>query len=106
MQNRLLAGKIAIVTGAGSPIGMGRAMTLGLVRAGARVAMLDVNEDWLGPTADEVRAVGGDDSVLALVADVSDPDSAEEAVRKTIAALGGLHVLVNNAGVIHDVRDR
>ena len=64
--------------------------------------MLDVNEDWLGPTADEVRAVGGDDSVLALVADVSDPDSAEEAVRKTIAALGGLHVLVNNAGVTHD----
>ena len=62
MQDRPLAGKIAIVTGAGSPMGMGRAMTLGLVRAGARVAMLDVNEDWLGQTADEVRAVGGDDS--------------------------------------------
>ncbi len=102
MQESPLAGKIVIVTGAGSPIGMGRAMTLGLVRAGARVAMLDVNEDWLGRTADEVRAVGGDDSVLALVADVSDPDSAEEAVRKTIAALGGLHVLINNAGVTHD----
>ena len=101
MQDRPLTGKIAIVTGAGSPIGMGRAMTLGLVRAGARVAMLDVNEDWLEQTADEVRAVAGDDRVLGLVCDVSDPDGAEKAVGDTIAAFGGLHVLINNAGIIH-----
>ena len=42
-----LEGRIAIVTGAASPIGMGRSITTGLVRAGARVAMLDINEDWL-----------------------------------------------------------
>ena len=101
MQDRTLAGKVAIVTGAGSPIGLGRAMTLALVRAGARVAMLDVDEDWLEQTANEVRAGGGDDRVLALVCDVSDPDSAEEAVRRTIAGLGGLHVLVNNAGMMN-----
>ena len=76
-------------------------MTLALVQAGTRVAMLDVNEQWLEQTANEVRAVGGDDSVLALVCDVSDPDSAEEAVRKTIAGLGDLHVLINNAGTIN-----
>ena len=102
MQGRPLDGKVAIVTGAGSPIGMGRAMTLAFVRAGARVAMLDVNEAWLDRSANEVRQVGGDDSVRALVCNVSDPDGAEEAVRKTVAALGGLHVLVNNAGTIHD----
>ena len=46
-----LEGRIAIVTGAASPIGMGRSITTGLVRAGARVAMLDINEDWLSETA-------------------------------------------------------
>ena len=101
MHDRPLEGKVAIVTGAGSPMGMGRAMTLALVRAGARVAMLDVNENWLEQTAADVRRVGGDDCVLALVCDVSDSDGAEEAVRKTIAVLGGLHVLINNAGIIH-----
>ena len=101
MQDKPLTGKVAIVTGAGSPIGMGRAMTLGLVQAGARVAMLDVNEQWLEQTANEVRSIGGDDSVLALVCDVSDPESAEDAVRKTIAGLGDLHVLINNAGTIN-----
>ena len=96
-----LDGKVAIVTGAGSPTGLGRAMTLALVRAGARVAMLDVDEGWLERTADEVRAIGGDDCVLTLVCDVSDPDSVGEAVRRTIDGLGGLHVLVNNAGMMN-----
>ena len=101
MQDRPLTGRVAIVTGAGSPRGMGRAMTLAFVRAGAHVAMLDVDKDWLEQSADDVRAVGGEGSVLALVCDVSDPEDAEEVVRRTISALGGLHVLVNNAGVIH-----
>ena len=77
MQDKPLTGKVAIVTGAGSPIGMGRAMTIALVQAGARVAMLDINEKWLEQSANEVRAVGGDDCVLALVCDVSDPESVE-----------------------------
>ena len=99
MLHRPLAGKVAIVTGAGSPIGLGRAMTLGLVQAGARVAMLDVNEDWLEQTANDVREIGGDNCVITRVCDVSDAESAEEAVHKTIAGLGGLHILVNNAGI-------
>ena len=98
MQPKPLNGKVAIVTGAGSPIGMGRAMTFALVQAGARVAMLDINEEWLEQSAGEVRAAGGDDCVLDLVCDISDPESVEDAVRKTIAGLGGLHVLINNAG--------
>ncbi len=101
MQDPPLKGKIAIVTGAGSPRGMGRAMALGFVRAGARVAMLDVNEEWLDQAAADVGRAGGQDSVLALVCDVSDPNSVEEAVGRTIGELGGLHVLVNNAGIIH-----
>ena len=101
MQDKPLTGKVAIVTGAGSPIGMGRAMTFALVEAGARVAMMDINEEWLVQSADEVRSAGGDDCVLDLVCDISDPESVEEAVRKTIAGLGGLHVLINNAGTIN-----
>ena len=100
MQNRPLAGKVAIVTGAGSPKGLGRAMVLGLVQAGARVAMLDVNKAWLERAARDVREVGGDNCVLTQVSDVSDPASAEEVVRKTIAGFGGLHILINNAGIM------
>ncbi len=95
----VLQGKIAIVTGAASPIGMGRSITTALVRAGARVAMLDINEDWLDQTANDMREIGGDDSVLPIVADVTNPESAQQAVDRTIAEMGGLHILVNNAGI-------
>jgi NAD(P)-dependent dehydrogenase (short-subunit alcohol dehydrogenase family) len=93
-----LQGKVAIVTGAGSPIGIGRAITLGFVGAGARVAMLDINQSWLEQSVGEARTVGGADCALAVVADVTDPDAVAQAVRRTIAELGGLHILVNNAG--------
>jgi NAD(P)-dependent dehydrogenase (short-subunit alcohol dehydrogenase family) len=98
MAEGALHGKVAIVTGAGSPIGIGRAITLGFVRAGARVAMLDINRGWLEQSVGEAWAVGGADCALAVVADVTDPDAVAQAVRRTIAELGGLHILVNNAG--------
>ena len=95
----VLQGKVAIVTGAASPIGMGRAITEGLVRAGARVAMLDINQDWLEQSSNDMRELGGDDSVLPIIADVTDPESALQAVERTIREMGGLHILVNNAGI-------
>lgn len=98
MAEPVLQGKVAIVTGAGSPIGLGRAMAIALARAGARVALLDVNPATLEQTAAEVRTLAGHDQVLTIVADVSDPAAGEDAVARTIAELGGLHVLVNNAG--------
>jgi NAD(P)-dependent dehydrogenase (short-subunit alcohol dehydrogenase family) len=93
-----LQGKVAIVTGAGSPIGIGRAITLGFVRAGARVAMLDLNQTWLEQSVREAKAIGGEDCALAIVADVTDPDAVEQAVHRTMAEFGGLHILLNNAG--------
>ena len=93
-----LRGKVAIVTGAGSPIGIGHAITAAFVRAGARVAMVDINREWLDESAREVRGMGGDDCVLPIVADVADYEAVEAAVNRTIAELGGLHILVNNAG--------
>ena len=55
MQERPLDGKIAIVTGAASPMGLGRNMTEALVRAGARVSMMDINPDWLGQSSNDLR---------------------------------------------------
>ena len=98
-QTNTLQGKIAIVTGAGSPIGMGRSITAALVRAGARVAMLDVNAEWLDRTANDLREIGGDDAVLPIVADVTSPESVDAAVGRVVAEMGGVHILVNNAGI-------
>lgn len=98
-QTDTLQGRIAIVTGAGSPIGMGRSITAALVRAGARVAMLDVNAEWLDRTAKDLREVGGDDAVLPIVADVTSPESVAAAVGRVAAEMGGVHILVNNAGI-------
>ena len=98
-QSNTLEGRIAIVTGAASPIGMGRSITTGFVRAGARVAMLDVNEDWLDQSANDMREIGGDDAVLPIVVDVTSPESVQNAVQRTISEMGGLHILVNNAGI-------
>ena len=99
MIERPLQGKNAIVTGAASPIGIGRAMTVALVRAGARVSMVDVNREWLDQTANDIREIGGDDSVITVVADVSNPEDAEAAVARTIEGLGAVHILLNNAGI-------
>jgi len=73
-------------------------MAIGLVRAGARVAMLDINQEWLAQSLAQVQEAGGAGCAVAIVTDVTDPDAVERAVRQTIAELGGLHILVNNAG--------
>ncbi len=98
MAEQLLKGKVAIVTGAGSPIGMGRAMTLAMVRAGARVAMMDIDNAALEQSAATAREIGGSDCVLTIVADVTSPADTAMAVQRTIDGLGGLHIVVNNAG--------
>ena len=99
MSEQPLQGKVAIVTGAGSAKGMGLAITKALAGAGARVAMLDVDRESLEASAAEVRKIGGPGSALPIVCDVSEPEDTEMAVEKTIAELGGLHILVNNAGI-------
>ena len=94
-----LQGKVAMITGAASPIGLGHAMTVALVRAGARVALLDLHDAWLAQSAAEMHMIGGKDCALPLRVDITDPAAAAQAVHQTIAALGGLHILINNAGI-------
>ena len=99
MQEKPLEGKIAIVTGAASPRGLGRSMTEALVRAGARVSMMDINQQWLDETSNYMREIGGDDCAMTQAVDVSSIGEAERSIQRTVEELGGLHILVNNAGI-------
>jgi NAD(P)-dependent dehydrogenase (short-subunit alcohol dehydrogenase family) len=94
-----LADKVALVTGAASSIGLGYAMTAALLSAGAKVAMVDFDSASLESSAADMRKLSADRSVAAIVADATKPEDAENAAREAIRQLGGLHILVNNAGI-------
>ena len=89
-----LANKTAIVTGAGS--GIGACMAETFAREGARVAVLDVNEDAAKATASRIG-----NSALAVRCDVVRKEDIDAAIQTAFAAFGQLDILVNNAGVAH-----
>lgn len=90
-----LAGKVALVTGAASGIGLECARVLGA--AGARVMMGDVDHSGCAAAAAALRAAGLD--VQARVQDVTAEGDWQASIEATLAAFGGLDVLVNNAGI-------
>jgi NAD(P)-dependent dehydrogenase (short-subunit alcohol dehydrogenase family) len=90
-----LEGKVALVTGAGSGIGRTTAETL--AREGAAVMCADVNVAGAYETADSINIANHKASAVDL--DVTDEDAVQMALKMTVDALGGLHVLVNNAGI-------
>jgi 3-oxoacyl-[acyl-carrier protein] reductase len=92
---KLLADRVALITGAGS--GVGRAVALALADAGAAVAIADLNRDAAERVSDEIAAAGG--KGLALLLDVSQPERVAAAVAETVAAWHGLDILVNSAGI-------
>ena len=105
---RSLRGRVALVTGGSS--GIGRATALAFARGGAHVAFNYLEADGRGAdasalraaeeTADELRAHGVE--VLWRAGDVRDPSDVEAFVSEARDQLGGLHILVNNAGVGRD----
>lgn len=92
---KTLRGKIAAVTGAAS--GLGRAMALAFAREGMHVALADVDASGLTQTEREVRALGME--ALAMRVDVSKAGEVDAFAGRTVAVLGGVHVICNNAGV-------
>lgn len=89
-------GRQAFVTGAGG--GIGRAIALRLAAAGARVACVDLDASAAKSVLEEIRASGGDG--VAIEADVSNEQAVTRAVGEAAEALGGIDVLVNNAGIV------
>lgn len=92
-------GKTALVTGAAR--GIGRAIALELARGGASVALNDVNES-AAAEAIELAQKAGSPKAKFYKFDVADPAACESAVESVVAEFGGLHILVNNAGISLD----
>jgi len=91
-----LDGRIAVVTGASR--GIGRAIAVALGRNGARVVInYTANEAAAGDAVEAVRAAGGNASAKRF--DVADAAAVDAAFKEIVAAEGGLHILVNNAGI-------
>lgn len=87
-----LDGKVAIVTGGAS--GIGRGLVERFVAEGARVVIADVEAD-----RGEALAASLGDNALFQPTDVSDPEQVGALVTAAVAKFGGLHVMVNNAGI-------
>jgi NAD(P)-dependent dehydrogenase (short-subunit alcohol dehydrogenase family) len=90
-----LEGKVAIVTGAGA--GLGRAEAVALARAGAHLVVNDLSRT---DVIDEIEALGG--KALLVQGDVSDGAVAGALTATAIEHFGGVHIVVNNAGVVRD----
>jgi 3-oxoacyl-[acyl-carrier protein] reductase len=91
-------GRAALVTGAAQ--GIGAEVARRLAAGGASVAVLDVNEQAAQAVADEITGSGG--RAIGVSADVSRREQVQAAIERVVGEFGGLHILVNNAGVIRD----
>ena len=103
----IVAGKVAIVTGAGR--GIGRGIALLLAQEGARVVVCDIGASLDGAGTDsgpaqmvvnEIKKAGGE--AIASTASISDPGNAEKIVAAALDAFGRVDILVNNAGILRD----
>jgi len=90
-----LAGKVALITGAGS--GMGRAAAALFAREGAKVAAVDINEASAAETVAQIAREGGE--AFAMRADVSNSEDARAMADEAVRRFGGLDIEYNNAGI-------
>lgn len=89
-------GKVALITGAGSRRGIGRATALTLAKEGARVAITDIAADGVQRVVAELNEIG---TAIGEAADVRNKAQMEQVVKKTVGQFGGLDILMNIAGI-------
>jgi NAD(P)-dependent dehydrogenase (short-subunit alcohol dehydrogenase family) len=92
-----LAGKVALITGAGG--GQGRAAAVLFAKEGAKVVVTDVKVEGGEETVTMIKDTGG--QAVFLATDVSQAVQVEAAVRAAIDTYGALHIMYNNAAVLH-----
>ncbi len=100
----LLEGKVAFVTGAASRRGIGRAIALTFARAGASVAVADIDEGGAVETVEELRRESGSEAHAAYVCDVASREQVEGALAAVADEIGAPTVLVNNSGITQPKR--
>ena len=103
----IVAGKVAIVTGAGR--GIGRGIALLMAQEGARVVVCDIGASLdgagtdIGPAqevVDEIKKTGGE--AIASTLSISEPGNADKIIKSALDAFGRVDILVNNAGILRD----
>ncbi|SMX51123.1 SDR family NAD(P)-dependent oxidoreductase [Actibacterium lipolyticum] len=97
---KLLEGKTAIITGAASPRGLGKATAMLFAQHGARVAILDLDVDEAAEAAADLPGEGH----VSRVCDVTDKAACEAVAADLINALGAVDILVNNAGITQPLK--
>ena len=90
-----IQGQVAVVTGAAS--GIGKEIAHELARAGAAIAIADLNQAGAQAVADEIAAAGG--RAIGVAMDVTDEAAVEAGIARVVAELGGVDILVSNAGI-------
>ncbi|HCQ46138.1 MAG TPA: 3-hydroxybutyrate dehydrogenase [Achromobacter sp.] len=90
-----LNGKVAVVTGAAS--GIGKEIALTLARAGATIAIADLNQAGADAVAKEIERAGG--KAMGVAMDVTSEDAVNQGIDKVAAAYGSIDILISNAGI-------
>ena len=92
-----LSGKVAVITGGGSPRGIGHATGALLAKQGMKVVLADINQETLDATVKELQGTGAD--VIGVQCDVSDFDSMKQLADQAFGHFGKVHVAFFNAGI-------
>ncbi|VVE73401.1 3-hydroxybutyrate dehydrogenase [Pandoraea captiosa] len=90
-----LNGKVAVVTGAAS--GIGKEIALTLARAGAAIAIADLNQQGADAVAEEIKAAGG--KAIGVAMDVTNEEAVNSGIDKVADTFGSIDILISNAGI-------
>lgn len=93
--------QVIIVTGSGSPKGIGKTIALAFARQGGKVVVADMNEEGIKATVADIEAMGG--TAMGIVVNVTDKASIDAMVETVLAKWKRIDVLVNNAGISQKV---